>query len=351
MYQSFMKKMKAAFFHGKEDIQIHEIDIPKINEDEILIKVRVCGVCGSDVRSYYEGAEGRYKIPVILGHEVSGEVFKTGGEIDGFAIGDRVVVAPIYGCGKCSFCVSGQENLCQNVMVFGCNVDGAFAEYMKIPAQAIQRGALVKIPDELSDEEAVFIEPFSCCLHGILRANVEPGDTVLVIGAGSIGLAHLTLLKILGSGKVIVSDIVNKRLERAKKFGADVTVNSKEGNLPLKVKKLTKNKGADSVIVAAPSKEAVEEGLKIVRRGGNLVLFGGCPANSVIQTDPNIIHYSEITVTGSIDSTIDDFRRTIQLISRLNLKLFITHRFPLEEVHQAMQVMKDKKGLKVILTF
>jgi len=343
--------MKAAFFYGKEDIRIREVNIPKIKEDEILIRVRVCGICGSDVRSYYKGVEGRYKIPLILGHEVSGEVFKTGGEIDGFAMGDRVVVAPIYGCGKCSFCVSGQENLCKNVAIFGCNLDGAFAEYMKIPAQAIQRGALVKIPDELSDEEAALIEPFSCCLHGILRANVEPGDTVVVIGAGPIGLAHLTLLKISGSGKVIVSDIVDKRLERAKKFGADATVKSKEGNLPLKVKELTKDKGADSVIVAAPSKEAVEVGLKIVRRGGRLVIFGGCPADSLIQIDPNSIHYSEITVTGSIDSTIDDFRRTVQLISRLNLKPFITHRFPLEEVHQAMQVMKDKKGLKVILTF
>jgi len=343
--------MKSAFFYGKEDIQIHEINIPNIKEDEILIKIRACGICGSDVRSYYEGVEGRYKIPVILGHEVSGQVFKIGGEVDDFVVGDRVTVAPIYGCGKCSFCVSGQENLCKDVAIFGCNVDGAFAEYMKIPARAIQAGGLVRIPDDLSDEEAALIEPFSCCLHGILRANVEPGDTVVVIGAGPIGLAHLTLLKISGSGKVIVSDIVDKRLERAKKFGADATVKSKEGNLPLKVKELTKDKGADSVIVAAPSKEAVEVGLKIVRRGGSVVIFGGCPANSLIQIDPNLIHYSEITVTGSIDSTIDDFRRTVQLISRLNLKPFITHRFPLEEVHQAMQVMKDKKGLKVILTF
>ncbi len=346
-----MEKMKAAFFYGKEDIQVHEVNIPKIKEDEILIKIRVCGICGSDVRSYYKGVEGRYKIPVILGHEVSGEVFKTGGEIDGFAIGDRVVVAPIYGCGKCSFCVSGQENLCKDVMVFGCNLDGAFAEYMKIPARAIQRGALVKIADELSDEEAALIEPFSCCLHGVLRANVRPGDTVLIIGAGPIGLAHMKLLRLLGASYIIASDVIDSRLEVAIKFGADVTVKSKEGNLPLKVKKLTKGKGTDSVIVAAPSKEAVEVGLKTVRRGGSVVIFGGCPANSLIQIDPNSIHYSEITVTGSIDSTIDDFRRTVQLISRVNLEPFITHRFPLEEVHQAMQVMKDKKGLKAILTF
>jgi len=345
-----MEKMKAALFYGKkEDIRLKEIDIPQINEDEILIKVKACGICGSDARSYFNGAHERYKIPVILGHEVAGEIFQIGKNVDGFKVGERVTVAPIYGCGKCSFCVSGEENICEKVVVFGCNFDGAYAQYMRIPAQGIRRGVLVKIPDGLPNEEATLIEPFSCCLHGILRAGVKPGDSVVVIGAGPIGLAHLTLLKILGSGKVIIGDIVNKRLERAKKFGADVTVNSKEDNLPLKVRELTKGKGADSVIVAAPSKEAVEDGLKMVRRGGRVVIFGGCPTNSLIQIDPNSIHYSEIIVTGSIDSTIDDFRRTVQLISRVNLKPFITHRFPLKEIHQAMQVMKDKKGLKVIL--
>ena len=345
-----MEKMKAALFYGKkEDIRLKEIDIPKINEDEVLIKVKACGICGSDARSYFNGAHERYKVPVILGHEVAGEISKIGKDVNSFKIGERVTVAPIYGCGECSFCVSGEENLCGQVVVFGCNFDGAYAQYMRIPAQGIRRGVLVKIPDSISNEEATLIEPFSCCLHGILRAGVKPGDTVIVIGAGPIGLSHLTLLKILGSGRVIVSDIVNPRLERAKKFGADVTINSKEDNLPLKIKELTDNEGADSVIVAAPSSKAIEDGLKTVRRGGRLVIFGGCPENSLIQIDPNLIHYSEITITGSIDSTIDDFRRTVQLVSRVNLKSFITHRFSLEEVHQAMQVMKDKKGLKVIL--
>lgn len=345
-----MEGMKAAFFYGeRKDIRLKKVDIPKINEDEVLIKVRACGICGSDARSYFNGTHERYNIPIILGHEIAGEISQIGKNVDGFKVGERVTVAPIYGCGKCSFCVSGEENLCERVVVFGCNFDGAYAQYMRIPAQGIKRGVLVKIPENLSDGEATLIEPFSCCLHGILRANVRPGDTVVVIGAGPIGLAHLTLLKILGSGRVIVNDIVNLRLERAKKFGADVTINSKESNLTLKVRELTKGKGADSVIVAAPSKEAIEDGLKVVRRGGRVVLFGGCPANSLIQIDPNLIHYSEITVTGSIDSIIDDFRRTVQLISRVNLKPFVTHQFFLEEVHQAMQVVKDKKGLKVIL--
>ena len=344
-----MEKMKAAFFYGKEDIQMHEINIPKIKEDEILIKVRACGICGSDVRSYYKGVEGRYKIPVILGHEVSGEVSKIGGEIGDFAIGDRVAVAPIYGCGKCSFCVSGQENLCKDVAIFGCNVDGAFAEYMKIPTGAIQAGGLVKIPDELSDEEAVLIEPFSCCLHGALRANVRPGDTVLVIGAGPIGLAHTKLLRLLGASYIIASDVVDSRLEVAKKFGADMAINTHIKDSARKIRELTENKGVDAVIVAVGNPQAIMQGLKMARRGGRVVLFGGCPPNSTIQMDPNFIHYSDIAIVGSVDATTDEFRRAASLVSTIDVKPFITHRFSLESIKDAMEVSKSRESLKAVI--
>jgi len=343
--------MKSAFFYGKEDIQIHEINIPNIKEDEILIKIRACGICGSDVRSYYEGVEGRYKIPVILGHEVSGQVFKTGGEVDDFAVGDRVTVAPIYGCGKCSFCVSGQENLCKKVMIFGCNLHGAFAEYMKIPARVIQAGGLVRIPDELSDEEAALIEPFSCCLHGILRANVQPGDTVLVIGAGPIGLAHTKLLRLLGASYIIASDIIDSRLEVAKKFGADMAINPQRKDSLAKIKELTENKGVDAVIVAVGNAEATTRGLEMVRKGGTVVLFGGCPPNTVVQVDPNFIHYSDITIVGSIDATIDEFRRAASLVSAIDVKPFITHRFPLESIKDAMEISRDREALKAVIKF
>jgi len=346
-----MEKMKAALFYGKEDMRIHEVNIPKIKEDEILIKVRVCGICGSDVRSYYKGVEERYKIPLILGHEVSGQVSEIGGEINDFAIGDRVVVAPIYGCGKCNFCLSGQENLCKDVMVFGCNLDGAFAEYMKIPAQAIQRGALVKIADELSDEEAALIEPFSCCLHGVLRANVGPGDTVLVIGTGPIGLAHMKLLRLLGASYIIASDVVDSRLEVAKKFGADMTINPPREDSLAKIKELTEDKGADAVIVAVGNPEAITQGLKMVRRGGTVVLFGGCPPNTVVQVDPNFIHYSDIAIVGSIDATMDEFRRAASLVSIAEVKPFITHRFPLESIKDAMEMSKSREALKVVIKF
>ncbi len=345
-----MSKMKAALFYGgKKDIRVENIDIPPLSKGDVLVKVRTCGICGSDARSYFNGVEERYKIPVILGHEVMGEVAEAGDGTD-LTRGERVVVAPIYGCGHCDFCVSDEENLCDQVVVFGCNFDGAFAEYMKIPQAGVARGVVAKVPRDISDEEATLIEPFSCCLHGIKRINLSPGDTVVVTGAGPIGLAHITLLKMLGAGRVIANDIVDERLSRAKDFGADVTINSARENLVKKVKDLTGGKGVDSLIAAAPSPKATEVGIDLIRKGGRLLIFGGCPSGSRITIDPNLIHYAEISMTGSIDSTMEDFRETIDLVHRADLAPFVTHRFSLDAIREAMEVMGKKEGLKVIIT-
>jgi len=343
--------MKAALFYGgKRDIRIENIDIPPLSKGDVLIKVKACGICGSDARSYFNGVKKRYKIPVILGHEVIGEVVEAGKETD-LTIGERVVVAPIYGCGHCDFCISHQENLCDSVVVFGCNFDGAFAEYMKIPRAGVARGVIARVPQDISDEEATLIEPFSCCLHGIKKINLKPGDTVMVTGAGPIGLAHITLLKMLGAGQVIANDIINERLSRAKNFGADITINSAREDLIQEVKDLTAGKGVDSLIVAAPSPQAVEIGVNLVRKGGTLLIFGGCPSGSLINLDPNLIHYSEIKITGSIDATMEDFREVINIIHFVDLSPFVTHSFPLDGIKDAMEVMGKKEGLKVIIKF
>lgn len=345
------KIMKAALFYGQQDIRMSEVKMPQIKEGEILIRVAAAGICGSDARIYYQGGEERYKIPVILGHEVAGEVSQIGKNVDGFRVGERVTVAPIYGCGKCSFCVSGEENLCEKVVVFGCNFDGAFAEYMKIPSRAIQAGALVKIAEDLSDEEAALIEPLSCCLHGELRAQVQPGDTVLVIGIGPIGLAHIKLLRFLGAARIIASALVDWRLKKAREFGADITINSHSEDFFKRIRQLTENRGVDAVIVAVGNPQAIMQGLKAVRPGGTVVLFGGCPPKSTIQVDPNLIHYSDISVVGSIDATVDEFRRMASLVPVMKIKSLISHRFPLESIKDAMEVLKNREALKVLIKF
>jgi len=344
------EKMKAALFYGgKEDMRVESTDIPRIGEGDILLKIRACGICGSDARSYFNGIEERYKIPVIFGHELTAVVERVGSRVHGFQAGDRVVVAPIYGCGQCEFCTSGKENLCENVVVFGCTCDGGYAEYMRIPEKGVQRGALVKIDDHVSDLEGTMIEPFSCCLHGLRRLHIQPGDCVLVFGAGPIGLIHMMLAKKLGAGRVAVLDMVENRLKEATRFGADLATDLNSPNWEKTARDFTGKNGADIVITAAPAVAAITDALKLIKQDGRLLIFGGLPHGSVLCFDPNIIHYREVTITGSIDATIDDFNRAAAMAPSLNLGRFITHTFSIDEVKKGMETMMKKEGLKVVI--
>lgn len=344
------RKIKAALFYGgKKDIRLEEIPLPVLGDGDVLLKVRACGICGSDVRSYLNGVEERYKIPVVLGHEVVGEIAAVGTRVKGLDIGNRVVVAPIYGCGNCEFCLSGCENLCDQVVVFGCNLDGGYAEYMRIPQEGVRRGVLVKLPPAVSDEAGTLIEVFSCCLHGQRRIGIKPGDTVLIFGAGPIGLAHLVVSKTLGASKVGVLDFVSSRLEEARRFGADLVVNILENSWIEQVRQEIDNRGVSVAITAAPSVASIESALKVVRKGGTVLVFGGLPSGSILSLDPNLIHYGEVTITGSIDATMDDFVRAVKLAPSFGLDRFVTHRFSLEEICEAMETASEKKGLKVIL--
>jgi len=343
-------RMKAALFYGnKEDMRIEEVNIPVPGDGDILLRVNSCGICGSDARTYFNGIEKRYKIPVILGHELVAEIYKTGKKVEGYKPGERVTVAPIYGCGQCEFCTSGKENICTDVVVFGCTYDGGYAQYMLIPEKGVQRGVLVKVPDELSDAEGTMIEPFSCCLHGLRRISLHPGDSVLIFGSGPIGLAHLVLSRKLGAGRVGVADVVKSRLEVAKKFGADITINCKNKNWEQEVKSFFGDNGVDNIVTAAPDVAAIESGYRVIKNGGKILIFGGLPQGSFWKMDPNIVHYNEITITGSIDSTIDDFRRATSMAPQLGLNRFITHSFTLDEIKEGMEAMKKKEGLKIII--
>ncbi len=344
--------MKAAVLYGKEDMRIEEVDTPKISEYEVLIKVKACGVCGTDARVYHQGIEKRWKSPIIMGHEIAGQVVKVGEKVNNFNVGDRVTVAPICGCGTCDFCLMGKENLCREAIVIGANYDGGFAEYMRIPEPYVRLGGLVKIPDELSYEDATLAEPVSCCLHGILKANIQPGDTVVVIGDGPIGLIHMRLASSLGASKVIVTGHHDERLELARKLGADLTLNSKREDAVKTVLDATNNKGAERVIVAVGSIRAVEQGIKMLKDGGSIVVFGQyAEPGSLIQLDPDLFNFSEITVTGSVDATLEEFYRSVLLLRKLNLRPLITHRFPLESIIEAIKNVWSRKGSKVIIKF
>jgi L-iditol 2-dehydrogenase len=343
------EKMKAALFYGKkEDMRIETVDVPDIGDGDVLLKVHGSGICGSDARSYFNGIEERYKIPIIFGHELTAEIYRVGNRVTGYSPGERIVVAPIYGCGQCEFCVSGRENLCENVVVIGCTYDGGYAEYMVIPEKGVERGALVKIGENVSDAAGTMIEPMSCCLHGLRKLHIQPGDSVIVFGAGPIGLSHMILSKMIGGGRVGIIDMVESRLSEAEVFGADITINGASKTWEEEVRDFCGPHGADIVVTAAPSVSAVENGIKIVKSGGKLLIFGGLPHGSRWNMDPNIVHYREITIYGSIDATIDDFRRAAAMAPKLDLERFVTHTLPLEKAKEGMEIMRRKEGLKVI---
>ncbi len=341
--------MKAVVYLGPEELKIKTMNVPKISEDEILVKVKASGVCGTDIRIYHS----LFRIPIeagrIIGHEFAGDIVKVGGKVKDLQEGMRVTVRPIIHCGKCIYCMQERTNLCVTRPTLGYDYDGAFAEYVKIPAQAIKIGNVFEIPPALSYEEAAITEPLAACINGIERSNINAGDTVIIFGAGPLGLMHLQLTK-LYNAQVIVSEVAEKRLKIAKDLGADLVVNPKNEDLCSLIKDL-RGYEADVAIVATGSPIAIELAMKSVKKGGTINLFGGSPAGSTITLDPNIIHYGELLVTGTSGFRTFHHWKAIKLVSKgqIKLKPLITHTLPLEEAVKAILMKEKGEGLKHIL--
>ena len=325
--------------------------MPEINENELLIKVKACNICGTDIKilkyGYHKIKEGEYR---ILGHEVTGEVIKKGRNISAFNLGDRVVVAPNIGCGHCYLCVAGYNNLCNDYEAFGVSIDGGFAEYMKVPYKAIVNGNLIKISENLSFLEASINEPFSCVYNAYESLKTCPSDNVLIIGAGAIGLLHLILSKIAGAKKVIVSDISDDRLKLAKKYGADIILNPLKVNLKEKVFSNTKGKGADVIITACSVTSIQEEALDLAAKLGRINFFGGLPeGKDSIMFRSNIVHYRQLNITATTGSTISQFIKSMEILEnkKFDIRGLITHTFSLEEIEDAFGKAISGEGLKI----
>jgi len=325
--------------------------MPEINEDELLIKVKVCNICGTDIKilkyGYHKIKEGEYR---ILGHEVAGDVIKKGRNVSAFNVGDRVAIAPNIGCGHCYLCVAGYNNLCNDYEAFGVSIDGGFAEYMKVPSRAIINGNLIKIPENLSFLEASISEPFSCVYNAYESLKTCPSDNVLIIGAGAMGLLHLILSKIAGAKKVIVSDISDDRLKLAKKYGADVTLNPLKVNLKEEVFINTGGKGADVIITACSIPSIQEEALDLAAKLGRINFFGGLPeGKDSIMFKSNIVHYRQLNITATTGSTISQFIKSMEILEnkKFDIRGLITHTFGLEEIEDAFEKAISGKGLKI----
>jgi L-iditol 2-dehydrogenase len=345
--------MLAAVYHGPNDLRVEERPMPEIGPNEALLKVESASICGTDLRILHGGhrmyPEGTVRIP---GHELVGRLAAVGSEVEGLAVGQRVFVAPNVGCGHCRQCVTGHNNLCAGYDAFGITLDGGFAEYMRITAPAILQGNVIPLDDSVDSAVAALLEPFACVLHGQEPLGIGPGDVVLVIGAGPIGIMHLLLAKLSGAGRVIVSEMVPDRAAQARTFGADRTVNPAEEDLEAVVKAESEGRGADVVIVAAPAHRAQEDALKLAALGGRINYFGGLPKDKpTINFDSNLVHYKELLVTGTTACSTADCHRAAAIVGMgsIDLSGLVSAKYPLRNALDAFAAAEDRRSLKIVL--
>jgi len=344
--------VRAAVVEALGRIEVREVADPKLLPDSILLRVRACAICGSDVRILFKG-DSRARFPMITGHELAAEIVEVGSEVSGYALGDRVVVAPGVSCGECYCCRRGWQNLCVNMISIGYFWPGGFAEYMVPPPRAISQGFVNQIPEALSFQEACLAEPLACCINGQELLHIDTSDTVTIIGAGPIGVMHAQLALSRGCRKVMLVQRSQKRLEMAReRVKAHAFISSLEENPVERVLQETDGRGADVVIVAAASKEAQAIALEMVALRGRVSYFGGLThGDAMTMLDTNLIHYKECMVRGASSSTSRQNKEAIDLLASgaVNAKDLISHVYPLEQIEGAFEMVRSRQGLKVIV--
>ncbi len=345
--------MLAAVYHGPEDLRVEDVPVPRIGPGELLLKVQDASICGTDLRILHGGHRkyptGTVRIP---GHEVTGKIVEIGEGLRGYESGQSVFVAPNMGCGHCRQCVAGKNNLCEDYDALGVTIDGAFAEYVRIPAQSVQQGNVMQLRAGVDPAVAALIEPFACVLRGQAALAIRPGDVVLVIGAGPIGIMHTKLARLSGAGRVLVSEPVDLRREQAARMGADRAINPAQEDLAAAVAEESSGNGADVVIVAAPVHQAQEQALQLAGTGGRINFFGGLPKDRpTIQFDSNLVHYKELVVTGTTACSTSDCRRAAEIVNtgKIDLSDLVSRRFPLAQAVEAFAAAGERSSLKIVI--
>lgn len=345
--------MKALVYHAPEGLRIADVETPRPGAGDVLLEVAAASICATDLRIVGGGhlkiREGTRRIP---GHEVAGRVAAAGTQVTGISVGMPVAVIPNIGCGGCDLCIRGQTHLCPIYEAFGIDLDGGFAEFMLVPERALHQALLVPLPEGLGFAEAALVEPLSCCYNGVQAGQIAPGDTVLVVGGGPIGLMHVMLSRISGARRVIVSEILDERLDQAGSFGADVLINPDKEDAQEAVLRATGGSGADVVIVAAPSPQAMEQAPALAAAEGRVVYFAGLPrGQDAIAFSPNRIHYRQITVTGTTGASRWQFRRALDLASsrRVDLSRLVGAILALEDGLAAFDRARSRQELKIVI--
>lgn len=342
--------MRAVVYHGQLNVKTEDIPYPECGEGEILVKVDGCAVCGSDMKAYKSG-NPRMRPPITMGHEFAGVIVESRSDAD-YNLDDRVVMATSVACGECYYCRQGWRNLCANVRPMGFGYNGGMAEYVVIPALAVRGGHVIKVPTSIEPLHAALAEPVSCAVNSCENARVKEGDSVLVMGAGPMGILNALVAREFGASTVIMSEINPVRMAQCNSFNFDRLVNPAEDDLEEIIKEETDGIGVDVAIVAAPAAFPQQQALSLVRKRGSVCLFASLPAgNSELTIDSRIIHYNEINLVGTSDSTPAHVQRAVEIIDGDDFPadLLVTHTLNFDGFEKAIELMISGEALRVVL--
>jgi L-iditol 2-dehydrogenase len=335
--------MTAAVLYGKEQLRIEQVNVPILAPGDVLVRVRTALTCGTDVKVFRRGYHARMiQPPSLFGHELAGDIVAMGDEVRGFEIGDRVVAANSAPCGACYHCHRDQENLCSDLLFN----NGAYAEYIRIPERIVQKN-MYRIPAHVSYQDAALVEPLSCVMRGLEETGVRPADIVAVIGLGPIGMMFVRLATTVYKARVIAIGRRQQQLDRAVGLGAAETVLNDEGADPVSaVLKLTGGRGADVVIEAVGLPEVWQLAVKLLRRGGVVNFFGGCPTGTQVGVDTHLLHYSELTLKASFHHTPALVRKAVDAVSSgyVTARDFVNRVEPLVNLLEVMQHLMSHNG-------
>ena len=338
--------MRVAVWYSNSDVRVEEISVPDIGTGEILVRIEACGICGSDVMEWYRID----RAPLILGHEVGGQVVEVGDDVQGYHVGDRITIAHHVPCNTCKYCLSGHHTMCDTLRTTNF-YPGGLSEFVRLPEIVVDRGVFL-IPDTMSYRNATFIEPLACVLRGLRKTNMRPGDTVLVIGSGIAGLLYIQLAKHMGAGTIIATDISPYRLDMAAVFGADTIIDASE-DVASRIKDLNNGYLADVVVLCTGATSAVRQALDSVDRSGTVLFFAATgPGEEIPFSVNNTFWRNDVTLTTSYAASPDDYREALELVGQgvINTELMTTHILPMDEVAHGFQLVAEAgNSVKVII--
>ena len=343
--------MKVLRFYAPGDVRIEDAPIPQITADEILLRVRNCSTCGTDVKIFHNGHQNLTP-PRVIGHEVAGEVAEVGANVSGWAVGDRAQVIAAVPCGECYECRKGWMAVCQNQTSIGYQYDGGFAEYMVVPQAVLKVDGLNRIPEGVGFDEASAAEPFACAINAQELLGIEAGDTVVVFGAGPIGCIHTRIARgVHGAARVFLVDVNAERLAMsAAAVHPDAVIDASQMDVVAEVMRLTEGRGADVVITATAANITQEQAIAMAARNGRISFFGGLPkTNPTITCDSNLVHYRQLHIHGANGSAPEHNRKALAYIAsgQVPVKDLITVHLPLERALEVFDIVAKGQAIKV----